>query len=176
MGQKVNPISLRLGINRGWDSIWFAKKREYGKFLIEDFKIRENIKKNVAMELDLQQQLTIEQLESEWRREMEADLTRLQQETMHQNEQILRGEFEQRLIREQGQLFDQIRTEKERRLEEFRNQTNVRLENELKFIVEWFQNHYVEMYLNELRLKRKSLFTTNSNCDIKHRSYPFETY
>ena len=48
MGQKVNPISLRLGINRGWDSVWFAKKKEYGKFLIEDFKIREYIKKNVV--------------------------------------------------------------------------------------------------------------------------------
>ena len=47
MGQKVNPISLRLGINRGWDSVWFAKKGEYGKFLIEDYKIREYIKKNV---------------------------------------------------------------------------------------------------------------------------------
>ena len=35
MGQKVNPIGLRVGINRGWDSIWFAKKREYGKLLIE---------------------------------------------------------------------------------------------------------------------------------------------
>ena len=48
MGQKVNPIGLRLGINRGWDSIWFAKKREYSKFLIEDFKIREHIKKKVV--------------------------------------------------------------------------------------------------------------------------------
>ena len=48
MGQKVNPISLRLGINRGWDSVWFAKKNEYGKFLIEDYKIREYIKKNVV--------------------------------------------------------------------------------------------------------------------------------
>jgi len=47
VGQKVNPISLRLGINRGWDSIWFAKKNVYGKFLIEDYKIREYIKKNV---------------------------------------------------------------------------------------------------------------------------------
>ena len=47
MGQKVNPIGLRLGINRGWDSIWFAKKREYGKFLIEDYKIRDYIKKNI---------------------------------------------------------------------------------------------------------------------------------
>ena len=41
MGQKVNPIGFRLGINRGWDSIWFSKKREYGKLLIEDYKIRE---------------------------------------------------------------------------------------------------------------------------------------
>ena len=47
MGQKANPISLRIGINRGWDSVWFANKRDYGKFLIEDFKIREYIKKNV---------------------------------------------------------------------------------------------------------------------------------
>jgi len=48
MGQKVNPISLRLGINRGWDSVWFAKKSEYGKFLIEDYKIREYVKKRVV--------------------------------------------------------------------------------------------------------------------------------
>ena len=48
MGQKVNPIGLRLGINRGWDSVWFAKKSEYGKFLIEDYKIREYIKKTVV--------------------------------------------------------------------------------------------------------------------------------
>ena len=34
MGQKVNPIGFRLGVNRSWDSIWFAKKNEYGKFLI----------------------------------------------------------------------------------------------------------------------------------------------
>ena len=48
MGQKVNPIGLRLGINRGWDSIWFSKKRDYGKFLIEDYKIREHVKKKVV--------------------------------------------------------------------------------------------------------------------------------
>jgi len=47
MGQKVNPIGLRLGINRTWDSIWFAKKKEYGKLLIEDYKIRDYIKKNI---------------------------------------------------------------------------------------------------------------------------------
>ena len=48
MGQKINPIGLRLGINRGWDSTWFAKKRDFGKFLIEDFKIRNYIKKNIV--------------------------------------------------------------------------------------------------------------------------------
>jgi len=48
VGQKANPIGLRLGINRTWDSIWFAKKRDFGNFLIEDFKIREYIRKNVV--------------------------------------------------------------------------------------------------------------------------------
>ncbi|MEX1179560.1 MAG: 30S ribosomal protein S3 [Cucumibacter sp.] len=40
MGQKVNPIGLRLGINRTWDSRWFAQKAEYAKLLQEDLKIR----------------------------------------------------------------------------------------------------------------------------------------
>ena len=47
MGQKVNPIGFRLGVNRSWDSIWFAKKNEYGKFLIEDYKIRKFIRDNI---------------------------------------------------------------------------------------------------------------------------------
>ena len=42
MGQKVNPVGLRLGINRGW-SVRYAKKG-FWNFLIEDFKIREFIK------------------------------------------------------------------------------------------------------------------------------------
>ena len=40
MGQKVNPVGLRLGINRTWDSRWFAQGAEYGKLLHEDFAIR----------------------------------------------------------------------------------------------------------------------------------------
>ena len=47
MGQKVNPIGLRLGINKGWESVWYAKKNQYGKLLIEDHKIREYIRKNI---------------------------------------------------------------------------------------------------------------------------------
>ena len=47
MGQKVHPIGFRLGINRSWDSLWFAKKGDYGKYLIEDYKIRHFIKKKI---------------------------------------------------------------------------------------------------------------------------------
>src|SRR5438094_928799 len=43
MGQKVNPIGLRLGINRTWDSRWYSGKNDYGKLLHEDMKIREDL-------------------------------------------------------------------------------------------------------------------------------------
>ncbi len=46
MGQKVNPIGFRLGINRNWDSRWFAGK-EYSDFVLEDYKIRKFLKKQV---------------------------------------------------------------------------------------------------------------------------------
>jgi small subunit ribosomal protein S3 len=45
MGQKVNPIGLRLGINRTWDSRWYADRKEYGRLLQEDLKIREFVAK-----------------------------------------------------------------------------------------------------------------------------------
>ena len=43
MGQKVNPIGFRVGINRTWDSRWYAKK-DYAKLLHEDFKLRKFLK------------------------------------------------------------------------------------------------------------------------------------
>lgn len=46
MGQKVNPIGLRLGINRTWDSRWYAGK-DYHKILLEDIKIREFLMKKL---------------------------------------------------------------------------------------------------------------------------------
>ncbi len=48
MGQKVNPIGLRLGINRTWDSRWYANDRDYGNFLHEDLQIRKFITKRLA--------------------------------------------------------------------------------------------------------------------------------
>ncbi|BBF93093.1 30S ribosomal protein S3 [Blastochloris tepida] len=47
MGQKVNPIGLRLGINRTWDSRWYAPKAEYGKLLHEDMEIRRQLQKEL---------------------------------------------------------------------------------------------------------------------------------
>jgi small subunit ribosomal protein S3 len=43
MGQKSNPIGLRLQINRTWDSRWYAEGAHYGRLLIEDLKIRKFI-------------------------------------------------------------------------------------------------------------------------------------
>ena len=45
MGHKVNPIGMRLQVNRTWDSRWYADSKDYGKLLLEDIKIREFIKK-----------------------------------------------------------------------------------------------------------------------------------
>ena len=47
MGQKSNPIGLRLQINRTWDSRWFAEGADYGRLLLEDLKIRQYIMKTL---------------------------------------------------------------------------------------------------------------------------------
>ena len=46
MGQKVNPIGLRLNITRSWESIWYADK-EYAKYLLEDQAIKKYLKKRL---------------------------------------------------------------------------------------------------------------------------------
>ena len=48
MGQKVNPIGLRLGINRTWDSRWYAEGGEYSKMLHEDIHIRKVLRERLA--------------------------------------------------------------------------------------------------------------------------------
>ena len=47
MGHKVNPIGLRLGVNRTWDSRWFANTGEYGELLHEDVRIRKFLMKEL---------------------------------------------------------------------------------------------------------------------------------
>ncbi len=45
MGQKVNPHGLRVGVIAGWNAQWYANKKDFGKFILEDHKIREFVKK-----------------------------------------------------------------------------------------------------------------------------------
>ena len=47
MGQKINPVGLRLGINHTWDSRWFADGPDYGRLLHEDIKVRRALKKKL---------------------------------------------------------------------------------------------------------------------------------
>ncbi len=47
MGQKVNPHGLRVGIIKDWDSKWYAEKEKFSDLLIEDYEIREHIKKKL---------------------------------------------------------------------------------------------------------------------------------
>ena len=48
MGQKVNPVGLRLGINRTWDSRWYANHHDYAGLLHEDYKIRRYLEERLA--------------------------------------------------------------------------------------------------------------------------------
>ena len=47
MGQKVNPIGYRLGVNKTWESKWYAKSKDFGDTLNKDIKIRKYISKNL---------------------------------------------------------------------------------------------------------------------------------
>ncbi len=48
MGQKVNPISMRLQVNKDWRSKWFVNKREYAKYLEQDLRVRKLIQDKVG--------------------------------------------------------------------------------------------------------------------------------
>lgn len=47
MGQKVNPHGLRVGIIKDWDTKWYAGKKDFADFLVEDYNIRKYIKKKL---------------------------------------------------------------------------------------------------------------------------------
>ena len=47
MGQKTNPIGFRVGVTKDWRSKWYAEKKEFGKLLSEDRKIRDVLKKKL---------------------------------------------------------------------------------------------------------------------------------
>ena len=47
MGQKVSPVGLRIGINKDWESKWFASNKDFAKYLNTDMKIRKYLEKNL---------------------------------------------------------------------------------------------------------------------------------
>jgi small subunit ribosomal protein S3 len=47
MGQKTNPIGFRLPLNKDWRSRWYAEKKEYGRLAVEDYRIRDILKKKL---------------------------------------------------------------------------------------------------------------------------------
>ena len=47
MGQKVSPIGLRIGINKNWESNWYASNKDFAKFLNNDVKIRKFLEKKL---------------------------------------------------------------------------------------------------------------------------------
>ena len=47
MGQKVNPHGMRVGVIKDWDSRWFTSKQAFGDTLVEDYKIRKTLKRQL---------------------------------------------------------------------------------------------------------------------------------
>jgi len=47
LGQKVNPIGLRVSVDKNWRSRWFSGKAEFGTLLVEDLMIRNSVKKKL---------------------------------------------------------------------------------------------------------------------------------
>lgn len=48
MGQKVNPVGLRIGVIRTWDSRWYADKKNYSNYILEDVRIRKFVKNRLS--------------------------------------------------------------------------------------------------------------------------------
>jgi small subunit ribosomal protein S3 len=55
MGQKVNPISMRLQVNKKWRSKWFADKNNFAKFLTDDLAVRRLIVKKLGSRASINQ-------------------------------------------------------------------------------------------------------------------------
>ncbi len=47
MGHKVNPTAYRIGVNKGWSSVWYASKAQFADYLLEDLKVREFVNKKL---------------------------------------------------------------------------------------------------------------------------------
>lgn len=57
MGQKMDPNGLRVGVIKDWNSKWYADKKNFSEYLVEDHKIREYVKKNYMLQEFLKSKL-----------------------------------------------------------------------------------------------------------------------
>ena len=48
MGQKVNPVGIRLGITRAWTSTWYANKRSFPSYVLQDWQVRDFLRKKLS--------------------------------------------------------------------------------------------------------------------------------
>lgn len=53
MGQKVNPVGMRIGLNKNWNSRWYASDKDYANFLSEDMKIRSFLEEKIGRDAQL---------------------------------------------------------------------------------------------------------------------------
>jgi small subunit ribosomal protein S3 len=62
MGHKINPVGFRVGIGRGWNSRWYANKKDFSTFLLEDIAVRryldEQLKEALVARIDIERQKT----------------------------------------------------------------------------------------------------------------------
>ena len=53
MGQKVSPVGLRIGINKGWESNWYAEGKDFAKNLNSDYQIRKFLEKKLKGKVEI---------------------------------------------------------------------------------------------------------------------------
>ena len=62
MGHKINPVGFRVGVGRGWNSRWYANKKDFASFLLEDIKIRQyldvELKEALVSRIEIERQKT----------------------------------------------------------------------------------------------------------------------
>ena len=88
MGQKVNPISLRLGITQDWRSRWYADKKEFAGLLVSDQKIRKHVTKNYAFAGIAKVEIALAQGKKSWDRrqdERNKDARREAEQALYRN-------------------------------------------------------------------------------------------
>ena len=107
-------------------------EREQKLLLQEQTERISSIKDTLSEELEAHHRLTLAQFEKELREQMGVEVAKLESELLSKEEELLKQQYELRINREQEQIQHSLIVENERKLDEFRERTRLRLENELQ--------------------------------------------